>query len=199
MKKNHNPYYPDRKWLMPLAVFCLLLLIFLLIVTSGHPKSSPDANFSHGATRFVDSNGNEGLGLGLPPLPRFAYLISGTKGDGGSIRRLLQAAYHPRNYYLLHLDLEASDSERLELAKYVKSESVLREFRNVMVVGKANLITDKGPTMIASTLQAIAILLKRAKDWDWFINLSASDYPLLPQDGSSSLLFANFYSLFFNC
>lgn len=100
------------------------------------------------------------------------------------MRRLLQAAYHPRNYYLLHLDLEASDSERLELAKYVKSENVLREFRNVMVVGKANLITDKGPTMIASTLQAIAILLKRAKDWDWFINLSASDYPLVSQDGS---------------
>lgn len=183
MKKNHIPYYPDRKWLMPLGLFCLLFLIFLLIVTSDYPKSSSDADFSHSTTRFVlEPNGNEMLGLGLPPLPRFAYLISGTKGDDGSMRRLLQAAYHPRNYYLLHLDLEASDSERLELAKYVKSESVFREFRNVMVVGKANLITDKGPTMIASTLQAIAILLKRAKDWDWFINLSASDYPLLPQD-----------------
>ncbi|XP_022934543.1 beta-glucuronosyltransferase GlcAT14C [Cucurbita moschata] len=183
MKKNHNPYYPDRKWLMSLGVFCLLFLIFILIVTPGYPKSSSDADFSHGTTRLVlDSDGNEMLELGLPPLPRFAYFISGTKGDGGSMRRLLQAVYHPRNYYLLHLDLEASDSERLELAKYVKSESVFREFRNVMVVGKANLITDKGPTMIASTLQAIAILLKRAKDWDWFINLSASDYPLLSQD-----------------
>ncbi|GLT71316.1 hypothetical protein SLA2020_433460 [Shorea laevis] len=93
-----------------------------------------------------------------------------------------QAVYHPRNYYLLHLDLEASDAERLELAKYVKSESVIREFRNVMVVGKANLVTFKGPTMIASTLHAIAILLKQAKDWDWFVNLSASDYPLVSQD-----------------
>lgn len=195
MKKNHIPYYPDRKWLMPLGLFCLLFLIFLLIVTSDYPKSSSDADFSHSTTRFVlEPNGNEMLGLGLPPLPRFAYLISGTKGDGGSMRRLLQAAYHPRNYYLLHLDLEASDSERLELAKYVKSESVFREFRNVMVVGKANLITDKGPTMIASTLQAIAILLKRAKDWDWFINLSASDYPLLPQDGSFFSSFLQYFS-----
>ena len=175
---------------MSLGVFCLLFLIFILIVTPGYPKSSSDADFSHGTTRLVlDSDGNEMLELGLPPLPRFAYFISGTKGDGGSMRRLLQAVYHPRNYYLLHLDLEASDSERLELAKYVKSESVFREFRNVMVVGKANLITDKGPTMIASTLQAIAILLKRARDWDWFINLSASDYPLLSQDG-------NFFSSF---
>lgn len=78
----------------------------------------------------------------------------------------------------MHLDLDASDDERLELAKYVKSQS----FHNVMVVGKPNLVTSKGPTMIASTLHAVAILLKRANDWDWFINLSASDYPLLPQD-----------------
>lgn len=111
-------------------------------------------------------------------------MISGTKGDGARLRRVLQAVYHPRNYYLLHLDLEASDAERLELAKYAKSESVIKEFKNVMVVGKANLVTYKGPTMIASTLHAISIFLKQAKDWDWFINLSASDYPLMSQDGS---------------
>ena len=109
-------------------------------------------------------------------------MISGTKGDGARLRRVLQAVYHPRNYYLLHLDLEASDAERLELAKYAKSESVIKEFKNVMVVGKANLVTYKGPTMIASTLHAISIFLKQAKDWDWFINLSASDYPLMSQD-----------------
>jgi len=37
--------------------------------------------------------------------------------------------------------------------------------------------------MIACTLQAIAILLKESSEWDWFINLSASDYPLVTQDG----------------
>ncbi|TQE02815.1 hypothetical protein C1H46_011544 [Malus baccata] len=36
--------------------------------------------------------------------------------------------------------------------------------------------------MTAATLHAIAILLKRAKDWDLFINLGASDYPLMCQD-----------------
>ena len=65
----------------------------------------------------------------------------------------------------------------------MKSEGVIREFGNVMVIGKADLVTYKGPTMIASTLHAVAILLKEAKDWDWFVNLSASDYPLMSQDG----------------
>lgn len=116
-------------------------------------------------------------------------MISGTKGDGARVKRVLQAVYHPMNYYVLHLDLEASDGERLELAKYVKSEKVIRDFKNVMVIGKADLVTYKGPTMIAATLHAVAILLKQAKDWDWFINLSASDYPLMSQDGIYWFLF----------
>lgn len=115
-------------------------------------------------------------------VPRLAYLLTGTKGEGAQVKRVLQAVYHPRNYYLLHLDLEASDSERMDLAKYVKSEAVFASFGNVLVVGKADLVTYKGPTMIASTLHSVAILLKRVPHWDWFINLSASDYPLLSQD-----------------
>lgn len=184
MKKNHIPSYLDQKWLMLLvSISALSLVLFLLTLTTlGHIKFSSPTDFSYDEPKldgdFAAVNGR----LGLPKPPRFAYLISGTKGDGPRLKRLLQAVYHPRNYYLLHLDVEASDSERLELAKYVKSEGVIREFRNVMVVGKANLVTYKGPTMIASTLHAISILLKRAMDWDWFINLSASDYPLMPQD-----------------
>uniref|UniRef100_A0A5B6ZDF4 Putative xylosyltransferase n=1 Tax=Davidia involucrata TaxID=16924 RepID=A0A5B6ZDF4_DAVIN len=185
MKRTHIPLCFDRKWLMPLVLISTLSLILLLTLTLGHDKSSSKTGSSSYNSKSKASDSNLGGGsdrLGPPKLPRFAYLLSGTKGDGPRLRRLLQAVYHPRNYYLLHLDLEASDIERLELAKYVKSEAVLREFKNVMVVGKANLVTYKGPTMIASTLHAIAILLKKANGWDWFINLSASDYPLMPQD-----------------
>jgi len=52
----------------------------------------------------------------------------------------------------------------------------------VRVMSQSNLVTYKGPTMIACTLQAIAILLRESSEWDWFINLSASDYPLVTQD-----------------
>lgn len=83
---------------------------------------------------------------------------------------------------MLHLDRDASDEERLELTKIVKSWAPVRQFRNVMVVGKADLVTDKGPTVVAATLHAVAVLLKRAEEWDWFINLSSWDYPLISQD-----------------
>lgn len=115
--------------------------------------------------------------------PRFAYLISGTKGDSHRMMRTLEAVYHPRNQYILHLDLEAPPRERLELANAVKADPVFREVENVRVMSQSNLVTYKGPTMIACTLQAIAILLKESSEWDWFINLSASDYPLMTQDG----------------
>ncbi|CAN6576367.1 unnamed protein product [Malus baccata var. baccata] len=184
------------QWLMILTATSLLFLFLLLTLTlAGHGKysSSSAADFYYEQREFTTLDRNfgdttEGTDnenshrLGIPKLPRFAYLITGSKGDGPQLRRLLQAVYHPRNYYLLHLDLEASDAERLELAKYVKSESAIREFRNAMVIGNADLVTAKGPTMTAATLHAIAILLKRAKDWDWFINLGASDYPLISQD-----------------
>ncbi|CAM6079325.1 unnamed protein product [Sphagnum tenellum] len=116
------------------------------------------------------------------PLPRLAYMISGSKGDYEQMRRTLQALYHPRNVYILHLDLDAQPRERLELARYVRSEPVFIEVGNVLVIAKSNLVTYRGPTMVSSTLHGAAILLKSRKDWDWFINLSAADYPLITQD-----------------
>lgn len=175
MKRSHIPALLDRRCLAPLLITSALSLLLFLSLSLINATFPPPASGFSGQRISPPSE--------LPRLPRFAYLITGTKGDGPRVKRLLRAVYHPRNYYLIHLDLEAPESERLELARYAKSEGVLREFGNVMVIGDADLVTSKGPTMIASTLHAIAILLKRAEDWDWFINLSASDYPLVPQDG----------------
>ncbi|KAL1549504.1 beta-glucuronosyltransferase GlcAT14C-like [Salvia divinorum] len=167
MKRAHI----NRKCSLPLIFVSIsaLVLIFISILSNLKPNNSSFPTPMSDPSEF-------------PELPRFAYFISGTSGDSGRLRRLLQASYHPRNFYLLHLDLEASDSERLDLAKYVKSAAVIRSFKNVMVMGKGDLVTPKGPTEMASTLHAIALLLKQPKRWDWFVNLGASDYPLMPQD-----------------
>ncbi|KAF5802858.1 putative glycosyl transferase, family 14 [Helianthus annuus] len=114
--------------------------------------------------------------------PKLAYLISGSTGDVQSLKRTLKALYHPVNQYVVHLDLEAPPEERLELFEFVKSEPVFNEVGNVRIVVRSNLVTYRGPTMVTNTLHAMAILLKEGADWDWFINLSASDYPLVTQD-----------------
>jgi protein xylosyltransferase len=85
---------------------------------------------------------------------------------------------------VLHLDLESRLEDRLELAARVGNSTVFQRVGNVEVIRRANMVTYRGPTMVANTLHACAILLRRSRDWDWFINLSASDYPLMTQDGT---------------
>jgi len=121
---------------------------------------------------------------------RFAYLISASTGDAPRAARLLAALYHPANTYLLHLDREAPAEEHRRLAELVSGPGrggVYARAGNVWIVGRPNLVTYRGPTMLTTTLHAVAVLLRLRRRWDWFINLSASDYPLVTQDGNMLL------------
>ncbi|XP_042967678.1 beta-glucuronosyltransferase GlcAT14A-like isoform X4 [Carya illinoinensis] len=118
-----------------------------------------------------------------PTPPSIAYLISGSAGDCGRIIRLLLAAYHPRNHYLLHLDLSAPQSERDALALIVRSLPIFKAAQNVNVIGKADFAYPKGSSTIPFTLHGASILLRLSADWDWFVSLNAADYPLVTQDG----------------
>lgn len=201
MRKNINSHsgrvFGDRKWILPffatvtVSVMLSLTAIFGLYTSPYAGEQLPFDVIS--LARSEDSSGYfiepdlkrslETYEASKTEAPRLAYLISGTKGDSHRMMRTLQAVYHPRNQYILHLDLEAPPRERLDLTASVKSDPTFREVENVRVMSQSNLVTYKGPTMIACTLQAIAILLRESSEWDWFINLSASDYPLVTQDG----------------
>lgn len=166
----------EKKWLFALffaAFISLSLLLFLSLLPGFSTYSSPSSAFASTVRR----------GSAFPPT--FAYYISGGSGDGDRIFRLLLAVYHPRNHYLLHIGTEGSASERLRLADSVRSVPAFRAFGNVDVVGKPDPSTYMGATNIAAPLHAAAILLKIDGGWDWFIALSASDYPLLTQDDLS--------------
>ncbi|XP_068344809.1 beta-glucuronosyltransferase GlcAT14B-like [Pyrus communis] len=180
-----NKPQKKKKWFLPLVLSLLLstLLIFITVFTSSSASSSRFSrpHVKNHLPHFVESKLKISE-TSKDPVPRLAYLISGSAGDGGSLKRTLKALYHPRNQYAVHLDLEASAEERLDLAKFVKEEPMFVKLGNVRAVLKANLVTYRGPTMVTNTLHAAAILLKEGGDWDWFINLSASDYPLVTQD-----------------
>ena len=180
----------ERKWIFPLAIGSIvsLFLLFLTAITTSDGMSLFPfyRSFSSFSSKFVETKIHPIPTSNLPPPPRFAYLISGSAGDGSMLKRTLQALYHPNNQYVVHLDRESSDEERLDLSNFVKDHPVFLRFGNVRMITKANLVTYRGPTMVANTLHAAAILLREGGDWDWFINLSASDYPLVTQDGKFS-------------
>ncbi|XP_019442624.1 PREDICTED: beta-glucuronosyltransferase GlcAT14A-like [Lupinus angustifolius] len=185
--KRHHHSSIERKWFFPLLIVSIFsLFLFLLVITLTSPAVTPIFPFYRSVTAtysvFVESKLRPLPISAVPPPPRISYLISGSAGDGNATKRTLLSLYHPRNYYVLHLDLEASPQERLDLREFVRGSELFRRFRNVKIVSKANLVTYRGPTMVANTLHAAAILLRECGDWDWFINLSASDYPLVTQD-----------------
>ncbi|PKA63383.1 hypothetical protein AXF42_Ash005278 [Apostasia shenzhenica] len=194
------PISPEKKW-AALPIFLTSLIFFFVLLTSLNMgllaslsalhavlfsreavETHPSSVFTVPAQASPPPPTAPSLGFGVP---RFAYFISGSKGDLDQLWRTLHAIYHPRNIYLLHLDLESPRAERSELAGRVARHPLFSG--NVHVIAKANMVTYLGPTMVANTLHASAILLKKSMEWDWFINLSASDYPLVTQD---DLLFA---------
>ncbi|KAK4480774.1 hypothetical protein RD792_011625 [Penstemon davidsonii] len=175
----------NRLWfLMSFAVALILLILWSqpsqigMLSGQKYNKSLPEKIISKGPNS--------------PPI--LAYWILGSKGENKRILRLLKAIYHPRNQYLLHLDSTSSNHERMELALSVHSEKVFEEFGNVNVVGKSYAVNKIGASGLAAFLHAAAMLLRINKDWDWFIPLSTSDYPILTQDGSPWMILSRSFT-----
>ncbi|CAI9096725.1 OLC1v1032932C1 [Oldenlandia corymbosa var. corymbosa] len=167
----------EKKWLF--ALFTAAFVSFLIFVSSICGLSSSYYAFSSSKPFSTSAH----HGPGHPPA--FGYYIFGGNGDADRIFRLLLAVYHPRNRYLLHISADGSDMERRKLWAMVNSVPAARAFGNVDVIGKPDPNTYMGSTNIAAILRAAAILLKVDAGWDWFITLSAADYPLITQDDLS--------------
>ncbi|KAG0454809.1 hypothetical protein HPP92_023759 [Vanilla planifolia] len=163
-----------EKWLFPLFSVSFVSLLLFLSAISGFTASS--AFFARRSDPTYVRHGQR-----YPP--SFAYYISGGRGDGRRMLRLLLAVYHPRNRYMLHLSHDAPEAERAALASAARlAVPVIRAFGNVDVVGKAGAMTYMGSSALAATLHAAAMLLRLDGGWDWFVTLSAADYPLVTQD-----------------
>ncbi|KAL9257801.1 Beta-glucuronosyltransferase GlcAT14A-like protein [Drosera capensis] len=163
-----------KKWLF--LLFSALLISFLIFLSAISGLSSASYAFT---------NNPVAAGRGLQYPPAFGYFIFGGGGDKERMFRLLLAIYHPRNRYLLHLAMDASREDREWLAAKVIAVPAMRQFGNVDIVGKPLWITYMGSTHLAATLRAASVLLKVDGGWDWFITLSALDYPLMTQDDLS--------------
>ncbi|KAL0372694.1 UNVERIFIED_CONTAM: Beta-glucuronosyltransferase GlcAT14A [Sesamum calycinum] len=168
----------EKKWLFTLFSGAFITFLIFLSFISGFSSSYYYAFPPHKAFPSTVHHGPD-----YPPA--FAYYISGGRGDAGRLFRLLLAVYHPRNRYLLHISADGADEERLRLGALVKSVPAIRAFGNVDVIGKPDPNTYMGSTNLAAVLRAAAVLLKVDRRWDWFVTLSALDYPLITQDDLS--------------
>ncbi|KAE8716625.1 Pentatricopeptide repeat-containing protein, putative isoform 1 [Hibiscus syriacus] len=151
--------------ILSLTFLSVLLLVLFSISSFSSPRLFPSL-----------------VQLGAPRPPSFGYYIFGGHGDKDRVFRLLLAIYHPRNRYVVHLGADATDDERRSLLVALKSVPFIRSFANVDIIGKPDRFSYMGSSHIAATLHAAAVLMKVGPSWDWFIPLSALDYPLITQD-----------------
>ncbi|KAG8084731.1 hypothetical protein GUJ93_ZPchr0010g10453 [Zizania palustris] len=170
------------RWIVFLLLaFVSLLLPLLLLFLSASSSSPPRFRLPGRTTATFSDAVPVRCGQSAPPC--LAYLLTGARGDGPRLLRLLLAVYHPRNQYALHLSADASDKERQDLAAGVAAAApAISAFRNVAVVGTPTAGTPVGSSGLAGTLRAAAVLLRLHPDWDWFLTLSAADYPVVTQD-----------------
>ncbi|KAF7131804.1 hypothetical protein RHSIM_Rhsim09G0046700 [Rhododendron simsii] len=72
---------------------------------------------------------------------------------------------------------------------------VFKAAQNVNVIGKPDFAYQKGSSPLSSVLHGASILLRVDPNWDWFINLSGADYPLVSQDDLIHILYVHRYKI----
>src|SRR5688572_15518469 len=89
-------------------------------------------------------------------------------------KRLFKAIYHPDNHYLIHVDKRSGTALQTEIQNF------LAGFSNASLLKSEKAIWG-GYSLVDAELRGIKELLKLGKKWEFFINLSAQDFPLKSQ------------------
>lgn len=112
-----------------------------------------------------------------------AYFIQVSESSLPLLDRLLERIHHRNNIYAVHCDKKVPAYKAVLAMTRIKKDP---KFSNVYFMERES-ITYRGVTMILNNIAAINFLLDKG-DWDYVINLSGSDYPLVSPDVPRKLL-----------
>ena len=99
-------------------------------------------------------------------------------------KRLFKAIYNKSNHYLIHIDKRSGKELAWEIKKF------LSDFPNTSMLRSKNSIWG-GYSLVDAELRGIEELLKLKLKWEFFINLSAQDFPLKSQKQIQHFLIKN--------
>lgn len=106
-----------------------------------------------------------------------SFFLQISESTMGHLPRLLRKLWEPVNVYAIHIDRKVSPELVRKLKESLYAENP-RYIANVHFM-PPELITYRGVSMLLNTLNAIEFLLEKGLSWDYFINISGSDYPLI--------------------
>lgn len=120
-----------------------------------------------------------------------AYFIQVSEATITLVPRLLRVLWHPKNTYIVHFDKKIPDWQREHAtASILRSKQNARYRANVFVL-PPEVITYRGISMVINSMSAMQAAVDRSEDWDFFINISGSDYPLISPTNQRLLLAEN--------
>lgn len=205
---------PRHVFLLLFALILLLLLLSILAVTLGvtpfsrmyytalhkHPTHAilalahrpglADTAFSEEAcARKFDQawavQNDDGKIAAQKDIVSIAYFVQAGNDSVPLLSRLFARIHHPSNFYVLHVDAKVDKQARRNVQNMIERNP--RYASNVHIM-KSEMVTYKAISMVTNTMAAMTIALERHADWDYFINLSGTDYPLVSPEGQMKLL-----------
>lgn len=132
--------------------------------------------------RATDATTNDDAGT---EETNIAYFIQIAENTVHHLPRLLRTLYHERNVYAIHFDLKIPQDVIRDAEDRIRSNP--RYASNVHIM-PAELITYRGISMLLNTINAMHLLIDKDTSWDYFINLSGADYPLVTARTQRKLL-----------
>ncbi|GJQ08311.1 hypothetical protein GpartN1_g102.t1 [Galdieria partita] len=121
------------------------------------------------------------------------YFIQVSVSNIATLGRLMRVLYHKDNLYAIHFDKKIEDQLVYEtLREIVKVTTRASGGTNATLPSNIIVIPRKyvsymGISMVLNTIAGMGALTE-SNSWDFFINLSGSDYPLLPQSQIRKIL-----------
>ena len=113
-----------------------------------------------------------------------AYFVQASEATLPLLPRLLRTIWHPKNHYVIHFDAKISPWQR-EYATSVMLRN-LPNHENVRIM-PSEVITYRGISMAINTMNAMQFALDSG-EWEYFINISGADYPLVSPGKQRELL-----------
>lgn len=114
-----------------------------------------------------------------------AYFLQISESTLMHLPRLLDSVYHPQNTYAIHFDLKVKREDIHKATQRIRART--GNAGNIHIM-PSELITYRGVSMLLNTINAMRLLLDEDETWDYFINISGSDYPLLTPETQRRLL-----------
>ncbi len=119
---------------------------------------------------------------------RHAFFLQVSNSSLKHLPRLLRRIWHPENLYAVHFDvLIEPSSAKHALLEANLSSAVGAVPTNILMMPR-EVVNYRGVSMLLNIMSAMQFLLDADPSWRYFINLSASDYPLISPDLLRELL-----------